>query len=115
MLHQYQVTEVVGDRFGGEFPRELFSQHGIAYVPSTRSKSDLYKELIPLVNAARVELLDLPLLRGQLLSLERKTARGGRDSIDHPPGAKDDVANSVAGVLVNTLPKVSGKKRVLFA
>jgi hypothetical protein len=37
---------------------------------------------------------------GQLVSLERRTARGGRDSIDHPPGAHDDVANAAAGVLV---------------
>jgi hypothetical protein len=30
----------------------------------------------------------------------RRTARGGRDSIDHAPGAHDDVANAVAGALV---------------
>jgi len=34
----------------------------------------------------------------QLCNLERKTARGGRDSIDHAPNAHDDVANVVAGV-----------------
>ena len=28
----------------------------------------------------------------------RRTARGGRDSVDHPPGGHDDVANAVAGV-----------------
>ena len=32
--------------------------------------------------------------------LERRTARGGRDSIDHGPGAHDDIANAVAGALV---------------
>jgi hypothetical protein len=30
---------------------------------------------------------------------ERRTARGGRDSIDHAPNAHDDLANSVAGVV----------------
>jgi hypothetical protein len=30
--------------------------------------------------------------------LERRTARGGRDSIDHPPGQHDDLANAVAGL-----------------
>jgi hypothetical protein len=29
-----------------------------------------------------------------------RTARGGRDSIDHAPGAHDDAANAAAGVLV---------------
>jgi hypothetical protein len=46
-----------------------------------------------------VELLDLPRLIAQLCSLERRTARGGRDSIDHPPKAHDDVANVAAGAL----------------
>jgi hypothetical protein len=33
----------------------------------------------------------------QLCGLERRTARGGRDSIDHAPGEHDDLANAVAG------------------
>jgi hypothetical protein len=41
-------------------------------------------------------------LFAQIVSLERRTARGGRDSIDHAPGAHDDVANAVSGV-VNVL------------
>jgi hypothetical protein len=36
----------------------------------------------------------------QLTSLERRTSRAGKDSIDHAPGAHDDVANAVAGALV---------------
>jgi hypothetical protein len=32
------------------------------------------------------------------VGLERRTARGGRDSIDHAPGAHDDLANAVAGL-----------------
>jgi hypothetical protein len=40
--------------------------------------------------------------------LQRPTARGGRESIDHAPGAHDDVANAVAGV-VDTL--TAGKSR----
>ena len=43
-------------------------------------------------------MLDHPRLVNQLVSLERRTARGGRDSIDHAPGAHDDIANVVAGV-----------------
>jgi hypothetical protein len=33
----------------------------------------------------------------QFVGLERRTSRGGRDSIDHAPGGHDDVANAVAG------------------
>jgi hypothetical protein len=39
----------------------------------------------------------------QLCGLERRTARGGRDSIDHGPGAHDDLASAAAGALVLTI------------
>jgi hypothetical protein len=46
--------------------------------------------------------LDNKRLVNQLCSLERRTARGGRDLIDHPqhPGAHDDLANAVSGAFV---------------
>jgi hypothetical protein len=34
----------------------------------------------------------------QLVGLERRTARSGRDSIDHAPGGHDDLSNVIAGV-----------------
>ncbi|WP_240756704.1 hypothetical protein [Roseicella aquatilis] len=100
LLKAYGLDTVTGDRYGGEWPRERFRAHGIEYQPAEKPKSDLYRELLPLLNAHRAELLDLPRLTGQLVSLERRTARGGRDSIDHPPAAHDDLANSAAGALV---------------
>ena len=93
----YDIHTVTGDRYGGEFPRELFRKHGITYEPCERVKSDLYRELLPLLTSGRAELLDHPRLQTELLSLERRTARGGRDSIDHGPGGHDDLANAVAG------------------
>lgn len=100
LLCTYRVREVTGDRYAGEWPRERFRAHGIDYVPSERVKSEIYREALPLLNAGRVELLDVPRLRAQLAGLERRTARGGRDSIDHGPGAHDDVANAACGALV---------------
>jgi hypothetical protein len=58
----------------------------------------LYIDLLPLINSARIDLLDHSKLVSQLTNLERRTARGGKDSIDHPPGAHDDIVNAVAGV-----------------
>jgi hypothetical protein len=100
LLQSFNVHRVVGDRYAGEWPREAFRKYGIAYEPSERSKSEIYVELLPLLNAGRCELLDHPRLIAQLCSLERRTARGGRDSIDHPPHSHDDIANAVAGALV---------------
>jgi len=100
LLKSYGITRARGDRYAGEWPRERFRVHGITYEPAEKSKSELYTELLPLLNSGRVELLDHKRLVVQLCGLERKVARGGRDSIDHAPGAHDDLANAVAGVLV---------------
>jgi hypothetical protein len=100
LLQSYGVHKVTGDRYAGEWPREAFRKLGIAYEPSERTKSEIYGELLPLLNAGRVELLDHARLVSQLCALERRTARSGRDSIDHPPQMHDDVANAVAGALV---------------
>jgi len=103
LLATYRVSTVVGDRYGGEWPAERFREHGITYEPAERPKSDIYREVLPILNSGRAELLDLPRLTTQLCGLERRTARGGRDSIDHAPGAHDDLANAVAGALVRAV------------
>ncbi|WP_421621334.1 hypothetical protein [Alkalilimnicola ehrlichii] len=100
LLKEYRISKVVGDRYGGEFPRELFRKQGIAYKLSDRPKSDLYRDMLPLLNSGRVELLDNGRLQNELTSLERRTSRAGKDSIDHPPNGTDDVVNSVAGCII---------------
>jgi hypothetical protein len=103
LLKTYVIQVVRGDRYGGQWPAERFQQHGINYEPAENPKSDLYLEFLPLLNGGRVELLEHPRLVNQICSLERRTARGGRDSIDHPTGAHDDVANAVAGALATLI------------
>jgi hypothetical protein len=98
-LAAYHVSTVTGDRYGGEWCREPFREHGLWYHVAEHAKSDLYRDLLPLLNSATVELLDHPRLVAQLCALERRTARGGRDTIDHTPGVQDDLANAVAGAL----------------
>jgi hypothetical protein len=100
LLGAYGVREVSGDRYAGEWPRERFRVAGIGYELAEKPKSDLYRDLLPELNSGQVELLDLPRLGAQLCGLERRTARGGRDSIDHAPGGHDDLANAVAGALL---------------
>jgi hypothetical protein len=102
LLKQYGCYEVTGDRYGGQFPRELFDKYGIRYKIADRPRSDLYRDMLPLMNSARVELPESPQLMKELVSLERRTARSGKDTIDHGPGGHDDLANSVAGAIVAT-------------
>ncbi len=65
-----------------------------------KTKSEFYGELLPLLNSGRVALLDNQRLVAQLCSLERRTTRVGRDSIDHPQGGHDDLINAGAGAMV---------------
>lgn len=115
LLKSYRLTSVTGDRYAGEWPRERFRVHGIAYQLSAAPKGDIYRDMLPLLNSRAVELLDLARLSSQLCGLERRTARGGRDSIDHAPGGHDDVANAAAGclLLLNARPPMRISKEAL--
>jgi hypothetical protein len=98
-LRSYNVGSIQSDRFGGAWVTEAFSRHGVRVEQAAKPKSDLYVDLLPLLNAKRIELLDHPRLISQLVGLERRTARfSGKDSIDHGPNGHDDIANSIAGV-----------------
>jgi len=100
LLGTYNLDEIVGDRYAGEWVVERFREHNIKYEASEKTKSEIYRDALPLLNAGRVELLDNKRLVAQLCGLERRTARGGKDSIDHSPGQHDDCANAALGALL---------------
>jgi hypothetical protein len=102
-LKVYGISRVIGDAYAGHWPRERFAVHGIQYDVSKINKSMIYSEFLPALNGRRVQLLDNERLIGQLCALERRVARGGRDSIDHSPGAHDDLANAACGALVHVI------------
>jgi hypothetical protein len=99
LCKRYHITQVRGDRYAGEFPREAFKKYGgITYELATKSKSDLYRDLLPLLNSGLVVLPKTERLVNQLCGLERRVSRVGKDSIDHGLNEHDDLANAVAGV-----------------
>jgi hypothetical protein len=96
VLRSYGVRRVIGDRYGGEWPKEVFLRNGIAYDVAPRSKSEAFVAMLAHVNGGRVWLPDHPTLRRELNMLERRKSRAGRDLVDHPPGQHDDLANAAA-------------------
>lgn len=100
LLRRYEVTTVGGDRYAGRWPRDQFLRWGITYQVADLDRSGLYLELLARLNSGAVELPPCVKLQRQLIGLERRTSRAGRDSIDHAPGAHDDRANAVAGLVV---------------
>jgi hypothetical protein len=99
VLRQYRLSRVQGDRYAGEWPREAFQSQGVTYEVAPLNRSELYLATLPLLNSGRVSLLDNSRMASQFIGLERRTSRAGKDSVDHPPGGHDDVANAVAGAL----------------
>jgi hypothetical protein len=103
LLKSYGITRVIGDRYGGMWPRERFAAHGIEYVTADKTASDFYLELLPILNSGRAELLDHPRLVAQLCQLERSAARSGKTNVGHAPNAHDDVINAAAIAMVSAL------------
>ena len=70
------------------------------YEPSEKSRSEIYLNLLPAINSRAVDFLDNDRMVSQLTTLARR--RGpGRDTIDHPRGSHDDLANAAAGAIVH--------------
>ena len=107
-LRRYGVHTVVGDAYAGEWPVERFQNHGIKYQRADRVRSQLYLGALPAFMGARVLLLDETRLVMQLAGLERRTGRSGRDTVDHRPGAFDDLSNVCAGAICLALARRRG-------
>lgn len=101
LLKEYRITFVTSDRYAGQWPVDEFKRHGITVQQSAKPKSQLYLDALSAFNSGQVEIPPDDKLLTQLASLERRTSRGGQDSIDHAPGGHDDRANVVAGLLGN--------------
>ncbi|ATX66244.1 hypothetical protein [Roseinatronobacter bogoriensis] len=99
ILKHYSITKVSGDRYAGAWVVERFADHGIIYQATAPARSELYLALGLAARSGQLELPPCEALAGQLVALERRTSRGGRDQIDHPPGGHDDRANACAGVV----------------
>jgi hypothetical protein len=102
IIRRYRCASVVGDRYAGEWAREPFRNHRIEYLLADYTRSEAYLTMLPAINSGKIELLDHPRMIAQLCALERRTARSGKDSVDHPAtkGAHDDIINSAALALV---------------
>jgi hypothetical protein len=126
--HEYRLAFITGDNYAGQTFRFDFLEYGIGFDkirtpralgvrPNTtpviarqeRSAggqpraSDFYEALEPRLNAGEVELLDIPELQEQLLTL---VWRGGK--IDHEPGpaGHDDYAAAAALALILAAPAI---------
>src|SRR5262249_55123117 len=99
LLKSYRVSKIVGDHYGGEVVKKPVRRPGLRYEVCKQPKSDLLRDLLPLLNSGHIILPRHDRLIAQIVGLERRVSRAGRDSIDHAPGGHDDVANAIAGAI----------------
>ncbi|PZX44577.1 hypothetical protein LY56_01825 [Roseinatronobacter thiooxidans] len=115
VLKAYGIGTVHGDRYAGQWVPAAFQRHGISYQAAKQNRSELYASFAPALNAGQVELPPDDVMARQFSSLERRTTRGGRDQIDHAPGAHDDRSNACAGAVTLCLTARTGGFMVLEA
>jgi hypothetical protein len=97
---EYGCRVVHGDSFSGEWVASAFRAAGVEYQRAELTRSELYLEGLPLWARGLVSIPDHYQLLRELRLLERRTARSGRDSVDHGVGGTDDYANALFGALV---------------
>src|ERR1051326_4128840 len=103
IIKSYGLAECYGDRFAAGWPVAVFERFGVTYIACAKVKNDLYLGLLPPLNSGRLRLLDHQKCLNQLIGLERHTARGGKDRIDHAPHRHDDLINALAAAAAQVI------------
>jgi hypothetical protein len=96
IVHAYGVHTVIGDRWGGGFPREALHNCDLSFRPSDYTTSDCYLHLLPLLNSRECEIPQHPTVLVQLGALKRHTSSLGKDRVTHPANQHDDAAAALA-------------------
>jgi hypothetical protein len=97
LMHAYGISRVPSDRYAGEWVASSFRRFGVTVIPAEKSKSEIYLEAEPLFAQGSIAIPAHRTLLAELRQLERRTHRGGRDTVDHPVAGKDDHANACCG------------------
>lgn len=95
-LASYGLNSAEADQYAAEFARSAYREAGVELIAAECSRSEAYLHVLPMFTTGRIEIPDDPRLRRELLALERRTGRNGKDTVDHPPHGHDDCANAVA-------------------
>lgn len=100
IMRSYGIAKIEGDHFGGNWPKEYFSVHGIIYSPTSLTLPEIYRDFMPILAAGEVELLENAKMLNQMGDLERSITKAGRDSVFS--SGSDYLARCVAGLIVTS-------------
>ena len=99
LLKSYRINRALADGWGNGWTAEAFREHAVTLEQRAKPKSEIYVEMVSAINSAAIRLPNVPKLINQICSLERRVRPGGRDIVDAPRSAPEDVANAALGAL----------------
>src|SRR5438876_3828882 len=82
----YHCSTITGDNYSAEWCAGAYREAGATYRQSDLVRSALYLAGLPLFTTGVVGIPNLPPLLRELRLLERRTARSGKDTVDHGVG-----------------------------
>jgi hypothetical protein len=112
LLRSYGISMVYGDPWGSNWVRQPLRELGIEFAQLPMTKSEAYLEFLGICNSGAVELLANEKAIEQICSLQRRTGRSGRDSVDARGGIPEDMANVIAAVCA--MIEKNGRRHVRF-
>jgi hypothetical protein len=99
LAKSYGCTTIIGDNYAGDWVSRGFEAVGVEYRRCEHPRSMLYLDGLSTFTRGQIGIPDhAPLIR-ELRLLERRVAKSGKDSLDHPVGGSDDSANVLFGVI----------------
>jgi hypothetical protein len=99
LAKHYGCRRITGDNYSADWVATAFENAGCQYVRSRLTRSELYLEGLPLFTRGLVSIPDHAQLIRELRLLERRTARSGKDTVDHGVGGSDDHSNVLFGAM----------------
>lgn len=106
LAKQYHCGSLVSDAYAAEWVAQSVRAADLEHKRADMARSGLYLEAVAPFMRGSVSLPAHPILIRELKLLQRRTARSGKDAVDHPVGGTDDAANAVCGCMRSVLKPV---------
>ena len=99
LAREYSVRRIYGDAYGGDWVSSAWQEFQLPYQRADLNRSEIYMEALPVFARGGLKMPNHGKLLKELRTLERRTHRSGRDSVDHGIGGHDDHANALCGAM----------------
>jgi hypothetical protein len=110
LAKDYRCRAITGDNYAKEWVAGAYRSAGLDYRRAPKTRSELYLEGQVLFARGLISIPDHAQLVRELRLLERRTARSGKDTVDHGVGGSDDHANALFGAMYVAVKAASRPK-----